>query len=137
MSIPVFPESVQTDAPFETEFKFDWIRPPLHANQRLGWRENARRVKDVRLAAKLHANRVPALPRIEVVLTWVVKDRRRRDTINLASLVKALVDGLVDAGIVPDDTPQYVSTPEARIEYQKGATPHFLLRVREIKADLA
>lgn len=122
MGVPIFPDQSQHARLFEATFRFDWTRPPLHANQRLAWRAISERV------------RLPALPRIEVLLTWVVKDRRRRDAINLYPLVKALTDGLVDAGVIPDDTPQYVATPEPIIRYDATATPHFLLTIREVTA---
>lgn len=37
---------------------------------------------------------------------------RRRDPHNLAPTVKAIVDGMVDAKLWPDDTPQYVTVDD-------------------------
>ena len=37
------------------------------------------------------------------------RDKRRRDPSNLIATQKPILDGLVDAGLVPDDTPEYVN----------------------------
>lgn len=81
------------------------MAPPLTANQRMHWRQKAAVTKTVRTTTSLLANRFPALARCEVTLTWYVNDRRRRDADNLFPTLKAACDGLVDAGIVSDDTP--------------------------------
>lgn len=52
------------------------------------------------------------LPRCEVSIELPVKGNRRRDPHNLFPTVKHLVDGLVQAGVWRDDTPEYVRTVE-------------------------
>jgi hypothetical protein len=48
--------------------------------------------------------------RVGVGIEYVTGDNRRRDSDNLVSgVLKHVLDGLVDAGLVPDDTPDYVS----------------------------
>lgn len=47
-----------------------------------------------------------------VHIVFPVRDRRRRDPHNYYPTVKAIVDGLVDAGVWPDDTPEWVTTTE-------------------------
>jgi hypothetical protein len=48
-----------------------------------------------------------------VSLTLPVKDRRKRDPHNYCGTVlKAVIDGLVQAGAWPDDTPEYVGHRE-------------------------
>ena len=44
----------------------------------------------------------------QVTLHYRPRDNRRRDADNLVPTLKALCDGLVDAGLVPDDTPNYM-----------------------------
>ena len=65
-------------------------------------------------------------------MTWVVKDRRRRDDENPVSTLKALCDGLVDAGIVPDDTREFMVKNMPVIDYRKGAQPRIVLDVKEL-----
>jgi crossover junction endodeoxyribonuclease RusA len=49
-----------------------------------------------------------------VRVTFPVHDARRRDPHNLAPTVKAIVDGLVDAGVWPDDTDTWVIVLDPR-----------------------
>jgi len=90
--------------------RFDWERPPLTANQRLHWSKKAQLTKRIRKVAALEAANanIPALGQCRVQLVWMVLDSRRRDVDNVVPTLKAMCDGLVDAGIVPDDTPDYM-----------------------------
>ena len=38
----------------------------------------------------------------------ILGDRRRQDTAACVLATKAAIDGIVDAGVVPDDNPQYM-----------------------------
>lgn len=51
-------------------------------------------------------------------MEYLPRDRRRRDPSNLMPTQKAVVDGLVDAGVVPDDCPPFVT------EWMPTITPH-------------
>lgn len=84
-------------------------KPPLTANQRLHWRERHRRTKSVREAIRHHAGNIGPCKRITVQLHYRPGDNRRRDAPNLHPTAKPAVDGLVDAGLVADDTPEYVT----------------------------
>ena len=89
--------------------KLPFKRPPLNANQRLHWANKARMTAQVREAtAYLAKGQVPPCGRVKVRLLWCVSDMRRRDPSNIMPTQKAVVDGLVDAGVVPDDTPEFV-----------------------------
>lgn len=114
--------------------KFDWPRPPLHANQRQGWRAKANTTRTVRTAGKLAANRIPALGKARVTLTWVVNTQTRRDADNIVPTLKALCDGLVDAGVVEDDTPDLMVKAMPVIRYERAATPHFELLVEAVSS---
>lgn len=116
----------------ERGYRLDWRTPPLTENQRLHWRERARRVKDVRATARLLTARLRGQGRVEVELIWVVADARRRDADNIVPTLKALCDGMVDAGVVPDDTPQFMVKHMPVIRVERGAVPHMELRVRSI-----
>lgn len=45
----------------------------------------------------------PLTPPVEADVTFVVKDRRRRDEQNFLQMLKPAFDGLVDAGVLVDD----------------------------------
>lgn len=82
---------------------------PATPNDR-GWRKRWARTKVLRREAwgLAKQQRIPALTKIRVGMTVIPPDRRRRDEDNLVGTMKPLVDGLVDAGVIPDDTGQYV-----------------------------
>ena len=81
---------------------------PMSMNARQHWRVKAKHTKQWRDFARLQAARYPELTSCDVTLTWFVTDKRRRDEDNLYLLLKALSDGLVDAGVVPDDTAEFM-----------------------------
>lgn len=57
---------------------------------------------------------------IEVTLPF--RQHRRRDPHNyVGTVVKSLIDGFVDAGLWPDDTPEWVSVAEPKIEVGPSA----------------
>lgn len=92
----------------------------LTSNQRLHWRETARRTRDLRTYARAVA-RHPSVRRTEpydrrVHITAHVAwpDRRRRDEANLMSTLKPIVDGLVDAGVLTDDSTDWLIGPDLR-----------------------
>lgn len=103
----------------------------LNMNHRNNWRTKARVTRQWRTAAHQVAlmlgpprDRVHAPSWVRLVIP--VPDRRRRDPANLTPLTKACVDGLVDAGVWIDDTPDYVETLEPRLVHiprSKGIVP--------------
>lgn len=89
----------------------------LTSNQaRVHWATRARRVKNIRASAQAAARMVSkpwfegmpcsAPVTAEVEVTW--PDRRRRDAHNLQPTIKAAIDGIVDAGLLADDSDQHI-----------------------------
>lgn len=115
-----------------TTYPLDWQAPPLTENQRLHYALKARVTKDVRLTGRLLTARLGPQPRVEVTLVWIVPDHRRRDEDNIVPTLKALCDGIVDAGVVPDDTPRWMVKNMPRILVVPGATPRMELEVTPI-----
>ena len=96
---------------------FDQPDRLLSLNQRLHWSTDRRIARSWRHAALVAALRFGppskrSHPASFVLLELPVPDRRRRDPANYAKIQKAVVDGLVDAGVWPDDTPEFVTTIE-------------------------
>lgn len=108
-----------------------WDRPPLTANQRLHWASKAQRVKALREWAKVTFRSTDdwAAP-VSVRLDWYVPDKRRRDVDNTVPTLKALCDGLVDAGVVPDDTPQFMDKLMPRIIHAPGEPMRLVLTLQ-------
>ncbi len=84
-----------------------WSCPPLSANHRHHWAPRHRLTSEIRTTTAWLAKqaRIPAAEHITVTLVWAPGDLRRRDAV---PTLKAACDGLVDAGIVPDDTPAWM-----------------------------
>lgn len=87
--------------------------PPLQGNQRHHHHKRARLVRKLRAEAgwAVRGARVPRLTRCRVELHYAPRDARRRDADNLWPTHKSVCDGVVDAGVVPDDTPQWMDKP--------------------------
>lgn len=83
--------------------------PPLTLNQRMHWAQKADKTRAIRQEAALKAKpfrRHFEGQFFEIELHWQPRDNRRRDEENPIPTLKALADGLVDAGLADDDTPQ-------------------------------
>ena len=85
------------------------ISRPLSLNARPHWSAKQREVRAIRSTAETIARlyRVPRLGRVAIELHYCPRDRRRRDPLNLVATLKPVEDGLVDAGVIPDDTPEF------------------------------
>lgn len=89
------------------------------------WREAA-----CRLAQE---QKIPRCNRIRVRLEYWPPDRRRRDPDNLLGVLKPVVDGLVDAKVVPDDTSEFVDREMPVIhEPRDDRRPQWLLTVIDL-----
>lgn len=96
-------------------------KPPLSLNDR-GQTPGARRAKsakaamirgDVHTLAK--AAGIPALDAIHVRLHYRPATAHRRDADNLVATLKPAIDGLRDAGVIPDDDPSHLDWSAPRI----------------------
>lgn len=94
-----------------------YTKPPLSLNDRRVWQSKWRAEQAVKtpVALTLRAAHIPPLTRCSVQLEYQPRDNRRRDTDNLTGTGKVIYDAITAAGIVPDDTPQYMAKPEPRI----------------------
>jgi len=93
--------------------------PLMNMNHRQHWSVRHRRTRAWRdatcWAALEQLGSTPsarARPACFVAVVLPVPDLQRRDPSNLALTQKAIVDGLVKAGVWPDDTPEWVTTVE-------------------------
>jgi crossover junction endodeoxyribonuclease RusA len=77
----------------------------LSSNDRHHWRSAAKIAADLRQVGALASRGItPVTGPVDVVVTVSYPDRRRRDAPNLWPTVKPLIDGMVDAGVLPDDS---------------------------------
>ena len=100
--------------------RFAYPNNPLPMNGAKGaWRARARKTREVRELASFLARsaRIPTLGHCTAQVTWWVANNRTRDVDNLAAFEKAVFDGLVDAGVVPDDSPRFMNKPRGTIRH--------------------
>lgn len=99
----------------------DWI----NSNQRLHRMELARRTKCWRDRTVVSVFAGDSLPRFDGpvhIVATVHKTRAGRwDAGNLYPTAKAIVDGLVDAGVIFDDSNEYVLGPDLRAGEKRAA----------------
>jgi crossover junction endodeoxyribonuclease RusA len=103
--------------------------PLLSANGREHHMARYRKGRALKDAAIVMARKakIPPLERITVTVLYDPPDRRHRDHDNLAPNGKHISDGIVIAGVVPDDTPEYVVP--GRCEITETVYPRGRLRV--------
>ena len=118
-----------------------WPKPPLSLNDRPSHpKARNRDVQGVRSAAavacaeRIADGSLDVLEPVTVTLVWFAPDKRKRDADNPVATLKALCDGLADAGLVPDDTPEWMDKRPVQIIYRKGE-PGVELHV-EVTADV-
>jgi crossover junction endodeoxyribonuclease RusA len=89
----------------------------LNANDRGAWQRHSPVVQQWRAAAGWAARvaRVPHLTRVYVLAELRFGIRRRRDPGNWYPTVKACVDGIVDAGVLDNDSSDYLIGPDMRV----------------------
>jgi crossover junction endodeoxyribonuclease RusA len=102
-------DTFELDVPMVVQLRT--ARRPLTHNDRLGWRARAPKVRTIRQQVRAHARnaKIPPCDHITVTLHYAPGDKASvTDAPNLTATSKPAIDGLVDAGIVPDDTDRHV-----------------------------
>lgn len=92
----------------------------ITANDKMHWAARARHTKQLRQWGYLLGREGEGVERLglthaRVEVEFAYPDRRRRDRSNLAPTVKALMDGLIDAGLLPDDADRFLDGPHTVI----------------------
>lgn len=100
------------------------IKETLTSNQREHWAQRSRRAKSLRLLGKFHTQHAlknhparhnpPVFNKAHCVVDIEWPDNRRRDAHNWMPTIKHLIDGCVDAGILPDDSDKHLIGPDIR-----------------------
>lgn len=119
----------------------EWV---LTSNQRLSWRAKANRTSYIRGAAAWHGRAFKGKHKRELDLPFPNRmhataylrfpTERRRDPANWYPTVKAVVDGIVDAGVLVDDSQEYLVGPDMRqaeLKCKPGVAVHVLIVMRE------
>lgn len=111
-----------------------YTRPPLTLNQRMHWQVKRKITQAIRahVAHELHAVMFQPVAHVRAELHYVPRDKRHRDADNLVLTSKPCIDGIVDAGLVPDDTPDYVTHLMPVIDAPNRDNPRLYILIRVI-----
>lgn len=108
-------------------------RPPLSLNQKLHhmaeYRLKQRLKADTQLVVR--AARVPSMKAVTAELVWFKGDNRRADADNIAPTLKPVLDGMVAAGVIPEDNANHVLRTSTRIVLARD-DPHPALGARVV-----
>lgn len=88
---------------------------PLTSNQRLHHHKRAELTRNWRLRTAILARKLPAVTSAHVTYWIHPTTNRRRDVANYYPTIKACLDGVVDAGVLPDDDDKHVIGPDPRL----------------------
>lgn len=68
------------------------------------------------------ANGINPIDKCKIRFTFIFKDKKRRDIDNYCATVKMVMDGLVDAGRLKDDSIEFVKSIEmtSRVDRKEG-----------------
>lgn len=99
----------------ESFYRLSFTQPDeiLSMNGRLHWARKASITESWRTAGWVYARRakVPRLERARIDVMFHFPTARRRDRSNLMATVKCLVDGITTAGVLEDDSDEYLEGP--------------------------
>jgi len=108
--------------------------PMLNLNQRMHWAKKAQLTKHWRRLAMVNAMAADLprnLNRVHIVAHVTKPTNRQYDAHNLLPTLKAAIDGLVDYGLIPDDTNRHLIGPDLR-QGGKG-DPAIVLTITELE----
>lgn len=116
------------------ERTFEWVKLPLSLNGRMHFQQAGKLAREIRAAAADWAATLPRMSRCIVEMEWFVNTKTRRDDENPVASMKPFCDGLVDGGLVEDDTALFMVKLMPRITYRTKAagTGCVVFRVAEI-----
>jgi hypothetical protein len=105
-------------------------------NTERGWHHHKRAkfVKQWRTASCVEAKaaKVPKMKSMEITfIPYRANRRNMADTGGHFPVAKACIDGLVDAGVIPDDGPEYVTSLTFEAPRVDGGEDRAMLIVRE------
>jgi len=105
----------------------------LTANDRRNWRAKAALVRQWRALGRKAATEaaVPPLDRVQVTARVHRTRGGRFDPSNWADTAKAVLDGIVDARVLEDDSHEYVTGPDMRAGEPRD-TPCLVLTITQL-----
>lgn len=122
---------LRTETGIEVTVK-GWKKPPLSLNDRLHFHVEAKKKREVReLGAEVGQLFGGPANRVSVRMLWHVSTRHRRDDENPVATLKPFCDGLVDGGLVRDDTNEFMVKIMPEIVYSGFDSVVFVIDILE------
>lgn len=112
----------ETPTVYELEIPLVDNRPPLNMNQRLHWRQERTLKQLVRESVEWRAHEAGIQPcqHLTAEVHYRPGDKRQRDPSNLMDTQKPALDALVRFGLIPNDSPEFVTERMPVIEEGDG-----------------
>lgn len=108
-----------------------WPDPKLHAHAKGHWRGKVNPTSTARAYCGLLCKQVTdRMQSASIRYRFYAPDNLRRDAANLVQACKPYVDGIVDAGIIPDDSWQFLRLAGVEVEIDKKR-PRVVLELTE------
>lgn len=114
--------------------------PPLSLNKHIHHMAEHRLKQRLKADTQLvvRAARLPAFKAITAELVWFKGDNRRADADNIAPTLKPILDGMVAAGVIPEDNANVVLRTSCRIVLKRDdPTPNMGARLVTIVRDMS
>ncbi len=103
------------------------VHPHERARRTKAWRDaacwSAKTLRQARLGLGVGSP-------VVVTFTHVRADKRRADPDNLGAILKPVLDGCVDAGLLPDDSWRWVT--EVRLRIRHDSREEFVIEFEEV-----
>ena len=102
----------------------------LSPNARQHWSKSYKSKKEFKEEVfwLCHEQGIPPQPidPAHITITWVSKDKRKRDIDNLFASMKSAIDGLVEARVIEDDSANHVTYT---LSYEQGEEADTIIQV--------
>lgn len=82
--------------------------------------DRTRRVREARRTSRIKFHACPRYKKATLTIKVISRTSRRFDILNPADIIKPLIDGAIDAGILPDDDAKHLISATFIGEKQKG-----------------
>lgn len=117
----------------------DMVGRPVLSNARMHHQAKAKAVKPWRQAGCVlaRAQHIPPLGRVSIACWGRYPTRVMPDVDGVAPTLKAVLDGIVDAGVLPDDQPPFVQAVTFYAPVcEKGCLPGLVVVLTALDADV-
>lgn len=102
--------------------------------RRMHWGAISSRTKEIREYVATLSERIPRMEQARIVVTAAYPTAGRQDPANLSGTVsKAAIDGLVDAGVLPDDDSKHLVEVAFRRDPEKTRRGWYQLKIEVIE----